>query len=215
MSAELAELQARFGAALRTHAATDALLPALAGDATRNARRMGLYRGNVMAHATSALGAAYPVTRQMLGAEFFDALAPHFWRAHPAQAGDWALWGAALADFATAFEPTAGFAWLPGLARLEWAVHEAQSAPNATAAQLARAAEDPFALPGARVLAEQAAVASIWLAHQPGHGIELGEIDPAQPEGALVMRQGLKVQVFPLPFDQASALVEHLSGAPT
>ncbi len=215
MSLDLAELQARFGAALRSHAATEAVLPALAGDPARNARRVGLYRGNVMAHATSALGVAYPVTRQMLGAEFFDALAPHFWRAYPARAGDWALWGAALAAFAATFEPTAGFGWLPGLARLEWAVHEAQYAPNATPAQLARAADDPFALPGTRVLAEQAAVASIWLAHQPGRAADLSQIDPAQPEGALVMRQGLQVQVFPLPFDQASVLVEHLSGDPT
>jgi uncharacterized protein len=215
MRSDLQALQARFGAALREHAATSALLPALAGDAERNARRMGLYRGNVMANATRTLGAAYPVTRQMLGAEFFDALAPHFWRAHPAQEGDWALWGRSLDRFVAQFEPSSGFAWLPGLARLEWAVHEAQFAPDATPEQTALAAENPFALPGTRVLAEQAPIASLWLAHQPGATLDLAEIDASTAQGALVLRQGFAVQVFPLPFDQASTLIEHLTGAPT
>ncbi|KPF66384.1 hypothetical protein IP84_16430 [beta proteobacterium AAP99] len=215
MRSELEALQARFGAALRMHDAAGALLPELEGDAERNARRIGLYRGNVMANATRTLGASYPVTRQMLGHEFFDAMAPHFWRAHPAQEGDWALWGSALDTFAAQFEPTAGFAWLPPLARLEWVVHEAQFAPDATAEQIEAAAENPLIIPGSRVLAESVPIVTLWRAHQPGAEIDLSQIDLQAAEGALVLRQGFAVQVFPLPFDQASTLIEHLMGEPT
>jgi hypothetical protein len=202
----LEPLQAAFGSALRTHARTTVLLPLLEGDAALNMRRIGLYRGNVLANAQRALAASYPVIEQIVGNDFFAATASRFWQAHPPQAGDWHMWGGAFADFLAHFEHAQTLPYLPALARLEWAVHLAQFAADSDADS------EVLARPGTRVLAQRAPIASLWLAHQLESTISLEDIG-FEPQGALVFREGFHVQVSALPFDQACILTEHLESA--
>jgi hypothetical protein len=207
------ELQARMGAALR-HADHEAVAAtALQGDAAPVMRRLAIYRGNVVASVTRALRAHYPVCAAFVGDAFFDALARAYWCEHPSQSGDLGLYGAALADFLEHFTPVRDnlqLACLPDLARLEWAVHVAGSAADAPPEPITR---EPALLwmPGTQVLAAQHPVADLWQAHQPllaGESVADLEQVTWQPQGALVHRAGLQVNVARLPFDQALALIE-------
>lgn len=171
-AAGLDALQQAFGAALWASAQDAALAPLLKGDP----RRVGIYRGNLHAHWTRALASAYPVLRQLVGDEFFEALARVYGRAHPAVDPDLNRFGAALPDFLAGFAPAADHPYLPDVARLEWCVHEAWYAPAADAAPAAFAGLAPEAFeaaravlhPSLRLQASPWATVALWRAHQAG-----------------------------------------------
>jgi uncharacterized protein len=165
-------VQQAFGAALFDRTREAALAPLLKGDP----RRVGIYRGNLAAHWSRALASAYPVLRRLVGGDFFDALARVYGRAHPALDPDLNRFGAALPDFLAGFAPAADHPYLPDVARLEWAVHEAWFAPDADGplASLAGVAPDAFERaravlhPSLRLHASPWATAALWHAHQDG-----------------------------------------------
>jgi uncharacterized protein (UPF0276 family) len=176
-AAGLDALQQAFGAALWASAHDAALAPLLKGDP----RRVGIYRGNLHAHWTRALASAYPVLRQLVGDEFFDALARVHGRAHPAVDPDLNRFGAALPDFLAGFAPAADHPYLPDVARLEWCVHEAWYASgvatsdvDAPPATLAGLEPDDFEAaravlhPALRLHASPWATVALWRAHQAG-----------------------------------------------
>jgi uncharacterized protein (UPF0276 family) len=193
----LGDLQQAFGAALFDSAHDAALAPLLKGDA----RRVGIYRGNLHAHWTRALASAYPVLRQLVGDDFFDALARVFGRAHPALDPDLNRFGAALPDFLAGFAPAADHPYLPDVARLEWCVHEAWFAPDADAQPVALAGLAPDAFEAARAVLHPAlrlhaspwATVALWRAHQEG-GPDFPD-DLRAPTYALVRRPHTDVVV--------------------
>jgi len=211
----LPALQGLMGAALR-HARHEAAAAAVMhGETGAVMRRLAIYRGNVVAAVTRALHAHYPVCAAFVGDTFFDALARACWCEHPSQSGDLGLYGAHLPGFLEHFAPVRDnpqLACMPDLARLEWAVHVAGAAADAPSEPITR---EPALLwmPGTQVLASPYPIADLWQAHQPlrkGEGApDLANID-WQAQGALVHRAGLQVNVAPLPFDQAQALIELL-----
>jgi uncharacterized protein (UPF0276 family) len=171
-TAGLDAVQQAFGAALFDGAREAALAPLLKGDP----RRVGIYRGNLGAHWSRALSSAYPVLRRLVGDEFFDALARVYGRAHPAHDPDLNRFGAALPDFLGGFAPAADYPYLPDVARLEWAVHEAWFAADADGppAPLAGVSPDVFEAaravlhPSLRLHASPWATVALWRAHQDG-----------------------------------------------
>ncbi|MFS2080966.1 DUF692 family multinuclear iron-containing protein [Telluria sp. Tellsp131] len=196
-AAGLEALQQTFGAALFDSTHDAALSPLLKGDP----RRVGIYRGNLHAHWTRALASAYPVLRQLVGGEFFDALARVYGQAHPARDPDLNRFGAALPDFLAGFTPAADHPYLPDVARLEWCVHEAWYAPDADAAPASLAGLAPDAFEAARAVLHPAlrlhaspwATVALWRAHQadgPGFPDKL-----QAPTHALVLRPRLDVEV--------------------
>jgi hypothetical protein len=106
-----------------------------AGDAFCAARDRGLvaYQSNGHELANRALLASYPVLRHMLGPENFEALARAFWHAGPPEKGDLAQWGADLASFIAGSDQLAGEPYLPAVAQVEWALHEAAGAADEVA----------------------------------------------------------------------------------
>lgn len=87
------------------------------------------YRRNAQALADKALTAAFPRLQALLGAAQFAAMAWAFWRQRPPQCGDLGRWGQDLPGF---LEARPGMdAEPPALARLEWALHEAERAADA------------------------------------------------------------------------------------
>jgi len=216
-TADLDALQQTFGAALFDAARDAALAPLLKGDAAR----VGIYRGNLHAHWRRALASAYPVLRQLVGAAFFDDLAPVYGRAHPARDPDLNRFGAALADFLAGFAPAAAYPYLPDVARLEWAVHEAWFAPaddrRVPAAALAGLAPDAFETasatlhPSLRLHASRWATAALWQAHQPdGPAFP----DPVRaPTHALVLRPRFAVEVRSIGTAEHAALACLAAGA--
>ncbi|HUN92565.1 MAG TPA: DNA-binding domain-containing protein [Burkholderiaceae bacterium] len=181
------------------------------------ARRLALYRGNVIVHATRALQAAFPVSRRIVGADFFDALAGAFWRAQPATDGDLNEYGATLADFIASFPPASTLPYLADVARLEWLVHRSHFAADAARLDLAMLASHPRPdearmplHPASALLRTGHPAASIWLAHSTAEDDEAA-LDGAWrdgPQRILVARPGEAVEVHSLD----AATFEWLSG---
>lgn len=93
------------------------------------ARGLAAYRGNLQALSAQALAVAFPRLREELGEDQFEALAWTFWRQHPPESGDLGQWGGALAGFLV--ERAGEASGLPDLARLDWALHQAERAADA------------------------------------------------------------------------------------
>ncbi|WP_395406527.1 DUF692 family multinuclear iron-containing protein [Pseudoduganella sp. UC29_106] len=160
------------------------------------AERFALYRGNLSATWTKALGAAYPVIRQLVGDEFFEALAREYGRAHPSDDGDLNRFGADLAGFLEGFQYTTDLPYLPDMARLEWLLHRAHYAPSADtvdAQALARIPAEEIEsvtmelAPTVQLFASDWAVVQLWLAHQDEQGAEFPQ-EMRQASHAVVVR---------------------------
>jgi uncharacterized protein len=172
----LADSQQAFGDALFDAGRADPVL-LLVKDAPAQARdRLDIYRGNLSASWGKALSSAYPVLRQLVGDEFFEALARAYGRAHPSRDGDLNRFGEHFAGFLAQFEHAAGLPYLPAMAQLEWTLHRAHFAPDAvpiTATDLAELTPEQleacrFALhPACALHASAWTTAELWLAHQP------------------------------------------------
>ncbi len=217
---ELLDAQSGFARALRDAAAAPATARWLAGDTALLERRMAIYRANMVAAADKALSAAYPVTRQVVGDEFFHALAREFQRVHPSTSGDLGDFGAGLALFLAGFEHTRSLPYLPDLARLEWEAHRAYGAADAASwdpAALAtvdarRQGEIRFAWsPGLAVVESPYPIVRIWTIHQPGFAGEFA-VDWAVAERALVARDGFAVDVSAIGAGDAAFLQASLAG---
>jgi Putative DNA-binding domain len=199
------------------------LLDVLAGRANSTFKLRGLqvYQANRAVLAERTLASTYPVICQLIGETSFEPLARHFWQQHPPLQGDMGQWGALLPVFLDAAPQLADEPFLGDVARIEWALHRAASAPNAVldAASFAllSAPDDaqPVSLaitlalsPGAFTLASAYPVASIVNAHLPNVTSSPSQptLDEAadllrqgQGEYALVWRQGFKPRVRILP----------------
>ena len=183
-------------------------------------QRLAVHRNNVMCSLIDALATSFPVTQELVGSEFFRAMAAEFVRRQPPQGRVLARYGDRLPDFIADFEPARSVPYLADLARLEFARIQAYHAADAETLSpaAARAAVSEVADVGPLVgrsagrwvgglqlichpsvvtLASRFAVVSIWAAHQ-GQG-DLAELDPLLPESALVLREGLEVLVLSLP----------------
>jgi hypothetical protein len=202
----LLDAQRRFAGALRGAAGESAMLPLLAGDDERNRALLGIYRGNSVASAHAALTLAYPVCRMLTGDDYFAGLARGHWAESPSRDGDLNRYGAGFADFLTRFEPVRALPYLPDLARLEWSVHVAMSAADATplgGEAFARLDADALAavrlrpVPGFALHDSPWPVADIWLQHQPEAGGTL-DIDLSAAQCAVVWRDGFRVRVAAL-----------------
>jgi|WetSurMetagenome_2_1015567.scaffolds.fasta_scaffold06885_3 hypothetical protein len=172
------------------------------------ARRLAVYRNNVLSSLIDALADTFPVTQALVGVEFFRALAARFVRCHPPRSCVLAHYGAELAPFIDAFEPARSVPYLGDVARLEFARVQAYHAADAeivsgdavrrALAEIERLDElQARCHPSVSVLASAHAVVSIWAAHQ-GEG-ELGTVDSDAPEAALVVRLHEDVLVLRLP----------------
>jgi hypothetical protein len=86
----------------------------------------------VFANYRNALAASYPVVQRLVGAPFFGAAVDAFVRAHPSRRGDLNVYGDAFGDFLAAYAPAADLPYLRDVARLEWAMDEANRAEDLT-----------------------------------------------------------------------------------
>ncbi|VAX27835.1 hypothetical protein MNBD_NITROSPINAE05-1038 [hydrothermal vent metagenome] len=140
-------------------------------------RQLGIYRNNVFGCLSDALKIAYPVTVKLVGTEFFEHLADEFIRQTPSENGNLHHFGGELAKFLTRFPPAQELAYLPDVARLEWACHEVFFAEDhlpLNSDRLAVVPEDQleqlkFHLhPATRMLTSQFPIHQIWETNQEG-----------------------------------------------
>ena len=134
----------------------------------------------------------------------FRDMARVFARTYPPRTPVMAHYGESFADFIQNYDPAASVPYLPDVARLEWAYvcafHAADVAPVPTQSLLEliadaeRLAANRCQLhPSLRVVSSDYAVASLWAAHQGD--LDIGRVDPWKAESALVLRNGLTVEI--------------------
>ena len=176
-------------------------------------RGLQAYQANAGALAERALAAAFPTLQELLSEDSFAHLARAFWRHAPPACGELGTWGEELAAFVAAAPDLADEPYLADVARLEWAVHQAQATADAeldgdSLALLANSEPDQLWLrprPGTQVLVSAHPVVSIWQAHRqtplPGEDRFAAVRDAFAAElaqTALIWRDGWQVQVVAL-----------------
>ena len=169
-------------------------------------RRFAVYRNNVAVSLSNALGDIFPVVRELVGDEWFSAMARVFFKDHPPRNPVLAEWGHDLPAFLETFPPAARLPYLADVARMEraWldAYHAADAAPMKPEAlgaipqdQLADAVFDMH--PATRVMALQHAAVTIFAKSKAKES--LSGTNPMIPEAALVTRPGDAVMVRHVP----------------
>lgn len=164
----LRELQAGFRDALLggdEHAAA----AAVRGDGLGAAARLAVYRHHVFTSLTAALESTYPVVVRLVDARFFRYAADRYIREHPPVSPCLSEYGAELGDFFARFEPCRHLAYLPDVARLEWAMNAALHAPDVEpiAPEALRAPATLALHPSVTLLQSPWPLDAIWRANQP------------------------------------------------
>ncbi len=173
--------------------------------------RFAVYRNNLRSGLVNALADGYPVVEQLVGTEFFRAMAAIFSRDCPPCSPLMIDYGQDFADFIQGFAPAASVPYLADMARLERlrvaACHAAdQTALSADTIALTLSAPDALGhlhigLDASLATLDSAfAVGSLWLAHQDGGQPE--RVDPMRSETLLILRRSLRVLLVPI--DRAS-----------
>jgi hypothetical protein len=186
-------------------------------DGRADARRFAVYRNNVAVALIGALESRFPVTRRLVGADFFRGAAGAFIAVEKPDSPSLIHYGVRFPDFLESFGPARDIAYLPDVARLEDAWIESYHSAEADLLALSDlAAVQPEHLgdvaldfhPAVRLLRLAHPAASIWAAHQ-------GAGEPAAPlswaaEDALITRPHAEVRVRILPalgYEFAAALM--------
>jgi hypothetical protein len=190
-------------------------------------RRYDVHRNNATTSLVRALTDGFPVTRALVGDEFFRAMAREYVRAEPPCTPVLIEYGAGFSDFIAGFVPAASLPYLADVARLERARLEAFNAADAEsldATAFTPWLQAPEALmqrravlhPSLRPLSLAHGVLDLWRAHQPGneHGLSKA-LEAAAGEGRqdlLVLRPHLDVQAIALPPGACRALATLRAG---
>jgi hypothetical protein len=167
--------------------------------------RLNIYRNTFVAGLTRTLRLAYPAVAALVGADFFDGAAGIFIAHCPPRMAWLDEYGAEFPAFLQEFEPAASLAYLPDVARLEWAVNRAIHAQDIAPLDLARLGalppEDHARIrfvphPSVTVLRADYPVDAVWRAVLDGDDEALVAIDiDAGPVHLLVERRDNGVEV--------------------
>lgn len=183
--------------------------------------RFAVYRNNVMSSLVNALADSFPVVHQLVGDEFFRAMAQVYVHARPPRSRILAEYGEAFPAFIEGFPPAGSLPYLADVARLEFlriqAYHSADTAAlsgeqiGAALAQPERLGAVTFQLhPSVALLSSAFAIVSLWAAHQGEEAIN--QVDPLRAEHALILRNRLDVEVMSIGHGAALFIQALLAG---
>lgn len=190
--------------------------------AARNALphpRFEIYRNNVNAALIGALKVRYPVVEQLVGAEFFSAMAAEFVAARKPSSPVLIAYGAEFPAFVGSFVPAQSVAYLGDIARLEslwWQSYHAADALQIPTEVLRDHKPEDWVqtrflfLPHAALFHSTFTAVSIWTAHQKARLSMAANL--ITPEYALVHRTDVDVFVRQLKADQHSFFVGLFAG---
>ena len=203
----LHELQRAVGRSL-LHEADDGGYAWVIGAGLAPDQRLEIHRNTFLGSLAAALRLSFPAVHRLVGADFFETAAQVFAREQPPRCADLNAYGAEFADFLQRFKPAATLAYLPDVARLEWAVNRALHATDATPLDLSKlAAVAPAdqhhvcfaAHPSISTLRSNFPVDAIWYAVLHQDDAALGAIDLADgPACLMVQRLADEVEVMRL-----------------
>ena len=94
-------------------------------------KRFSVYRNNVIVSLSEALEQTFPAIRNLLGEDYFKALARAFVVRHPPTSPVLLWYGAEFAGFIEAFPPLEAYPYLADVARVEWAWLQSYHAADA------------------------------------------------------------------------------------
>ncbi len=177
----------------------------IVADGIEPAQRLAVYRNGFASRLATALRLAYPAVQRLVGEDFFEGAARVFAFERPPRAAWLDEYGAEFPDFLAGFPPAASLAYLPDVARLEWAVSGAAHAPDAEPLdparllelnELQRASVRFVPHPALGLLRTDCPADEIWRAVLARDDAALGAIDPAAgPAWLLVERREGEVAV--------------------
>ncbi len=170
--------------------------------------RFAVYRNNVTVSLIDALADTFAVVRELVGEQFFSAMAKVFAQANPPRSRIMAYYGETFADFIERFEPASSLPYLADVARLEMGrvrAYHAADLPGLPAEVLRTALADEQTIvslrlvlhPCVHLVQSRFAVFSLWAAHQGA--LCISQVDPEVAQTALTFRQGLHVQTLAVP----------------
>jgi len=183
------------------------------------ARRFGVYRNNVVTSLVKALGSRFPVVENIVGQDFFAAMARIFVIEAPPRSPLLATYGDGFPAFVAAFEPARELPYLADVARLEAARTRAYHAADAAPVEADRfatldgeiAGDLRIALhPSTEIVRSAFPIVTIWAMNSGEQ--ELAPIGNWRGEDALVARPYLDVQVRTLPPGGAAFLLALAAG---
>ncbi|CAN5283255.1 DNA-binding domain-containing protein [soil metagenome] len=181
----------------------NAVIPAVVVGGTDTNGRFGVYRNNVVKSLCDALSDTFPVVRQIVGDEFFAAMAREFVLAQPPTSPVLLEYGEGFADFLSLFPPVDTLPYLADVARIERAWLDVYHAAEPDGA--ARFAMDTVDLetmphmalclhPALRLVRCRNTAFGIWHAHaaEDGlHDLSWGQ----EPQDLLIIRPQQIVEV--------------------
>ncbi|MGE3319512.1 MAG: putative DNA-binding domain-containing protein [Candidatus Berkiella sp.] len=88
-------------------------------------KRLQIYRNNIFISLTESLNNVYPTVFSLVGEDYFKALAKEYIIQYPSTSGDLHTFGDRFSDFLSIFSPVKSIPYLPDVASLEWAAHQA------------------------------------------------------------------------------------------
>lgn len=92
--------------------------------------RLAIYRNTCRSVLTATLRLGYPAVDRLVGREFFDMIAARFIATQPPRRADLDTFGTGFADFIASVPEAAALAYLPDVARFEWGLASAATAPD-------------------------------------------------------------------------------------
>lgn len=84
------------------------------------AQQLEIYRSSIYGGLKKALTETYPVTKSLVGEEFFNAMLGRYIKFYPCQVQDLNDYGKELADFILTLKQTRSVPYLSDVTRLEW-----------------------------------------------------------------------------------------------
>jgi hypothetical protein len=197
---------------------------AIAGPA-RGAERIAIYRTAMFNNYRKALAATYAVVLRLVGPAFFHTAVDEFVRVHASTSGDLNVYGDVFGDFLAAYPYAADLPYLADIARLEWAIDEAQRsldqqrAPADVLAALSAVPPDRLTAirlrldPSCRLVASAFPILRLWQVNQPDYeGDDRVDLD-AGADALLVRREAEGVSLSQLAAGEHAFLVAVAGGA--
>ena len=178
-------------------------------DGIAGTARLNVYRNTFIGNLTTALQRVYPAVHRLVGGPFFESAARPFIEAQPPQSAWLDEYGVDFSEFLAGFAPAASLPYLPGVARLEWAVNKALHAIDATPLDLSLLAAVDAAdhghiafvpHPSVGLVTADHPVDTIWRAVLSQDDTAMAAIDlAAGPVWLIVERNASGVEVLRLP----------------
>ena len=194
--------------------------PAVFGSHPENAplKRFNVYRNNVMVSLIEALKSQFPVVLQLVGQEYFEALAKLYVQDTLPRSPVLFTYGDTFPDFLGSFPPLAAYAYLPDIALLEWhrtqTLHAADAPPLTAEAFQGVSDFESYVFikhPAARLLATKTDAFGLWISE---NGLQDKPKDLYSPSYGLLTRPFFESILTPLTAQQYRFFHQAFEGVP-